>query len=202
MKDKLSEIQAEYERRHKTSSNQDGVELCKKLMILGVHGAEAVANYAVPHTWLDLRGWNADVAYSMEISPKEWNNVILELLEKYSFDGSVAPELRLMFMICYSGLMYSNKKLEMNKLNREYNDVPLSKEYQSDPNGNNTDTQIPDFTESENNDEDLEIRNILEQMKNNEHGNSETEEQVQSITVDSVPKRKRGRPKKNNVVLR
>lgn len=87
--------QAKEVRRKETS-----VELAKKIMVTSISFLE-LANAQVDPFGFDLNGWSADI--SEKVDRNEFDDVMEELYEKYKGRGNVAPEVKLLFMVLFSG---------------------------------------------------------------------------------------------------
>jgi hypothetical protein len=87
--------QAKEVRRKQTS-----VELAKKIMVTSVSFLE-LANAQVDPFGFDLTGWSSDV--SEKVDRNEFDEIMEELYEKYKGRGNVAPEVKLLFMLLFSG---------------------------------------------------------------------------------------------------
>ncbi|NBU33705.1 hypothetical protein EB118_05325 [bacterium] len=107
MNNSLDEIRNEYERVRMEIQNERSVGFFKRMLLLGVQGIEMLNNKFDP-LGVDLDGWSESMGYSME--NQEYDEVLAELYEKYKGRGQMSPELKLIFMIVSSGVMFSISK--------------------------------------------------------------------------------------------
>ena len=107
MNNSFDEIRNEYERIKNEMQTDRSVGFFKRMLLLGVQGVEML-NTKFDPMGVDLEGWSESMGYSME--NQEYDEVLAELYEKYKGRGHMSPELKLIFMIISSGVMFSISK--------------------------------------------------------------------------------------------
>ena len=107
MNNSLDDIRNEYERIKNEIQTDRSVAFFKRMLLLGVQGVEML-NTKFDPVGVDLEGWSESMGYSME--NQEYDEVMAELYEKYKGRGQMSPEMRLVFMIISSGVMFSISK--------------------------------------------------------------------------------------------
>lgn len=102
--DSLSELQSEYDRLTKIKHQKSTREWYRKILFGVTKGIEW-ANHKWDPVGLKLDGWSTDVASNID----EFDEIFDELSEKYggSVTERMAPELRLVLLLLYSGMSYS-----------------------------------------------------------------------------------------------
>lgn len=102
--DSLSELQSEYDRLSKIKHQKSTREWYRKILFGVTKGIEW-ANHKWDPVGLKLDGWSTDVASNID----EFDEIFDELSEKYggSVTERMAPELRLVLLLLYSGMSYS-----------------------------------------------------------------------------------------------
>lgn len=107
MDSSLDEIRNEYERVKNEIQTERSVAFFKRMLLLGVQGIEMM-NTKFDPLGVDLDGWSESMGYSME--NQEYDEVMAELYEKYKGRGQMSPEVKLIFMIISSAVMFSISK--------------------------------------------------------------------------------------------
>lgn len=102
--DSLTELQSEYDRLTKIKHQKNTREWYRKILFGVTKGIEW-ANHRWDPVGLKLDGWSTDVASNVD----EFDEIFDELSEKYggSIAEKMAPELRLIMLLLYSGMSYS-----------------------------------------------------------------------------------------------
>ena len=102
--DSLTELQAEYDRLYKIKQQKSTREWYRKILFGVTKGIEW-ANHQWDPVGLKLDGWSTEVASNVD----EFDEIFDELAEKYggSINEKLAPEIRLIMLILYSGVSYS-----------------------------------------------------------------------------------------------
>ena len=101
MSSDYEEMKYEYERLVYQRKMDNSVKMQRQMLISFVTGIEFLNNKFDPFD-LKLDNWSENVNENIN----DYDDVFEELYEKYQDSGSVAPELKLMFMIGGSGLMF------------------------------------------------------------------------------------------------
>lgn len=102
--DSLTELQAEYDRLYRLKQQKSTREWYRKILFGVTKGIEW-ANHQWDPVGLKLDGWSTEVASNVD----EFDEIFDELSEKYggSINEKIAPEIRLVLLILYSGVSYS-----------------------------------------------------------------------------------------------
>lgn len=102
--DSLTELQAEYDRLYRIKQQKSTREWYRKILFGVTKGIEW-ANHQWDPVGLKLDGWSTEVASNVD----EFDEIFDELAEKYggSINEKIAPEIRLVLLILYSGVSYS-----------------------------------------------------------------------------------------------
>lgn len=102
--DSLTELQAEYDRLYRLKQQKSTREWYRKILFGVTKGIEW-ANHQWDPVGLKLDGWSTEVASNVD----EFDEIFDELAEKYggSINEKIAPEIRLILLILYSGVSYS-----------------------------------------------------------------------------------------------
>ena len=101
MSSDYEEMKYEYDRLVYQRKMDNSVKMQRQMLISFVTGIEFLNNKFDPFD-LKLDNWSENVNENIV----DYDDVFEELYEKYQDSGSVAPELKLMFMIGGSGLMF------------------------------------------------------------------------------------------------
>jgi hypothetical protein len=107
MDNSLDEIRGEFTRIKATLDNESMVKFCKHGLVMGIKGVEMLNNSYDP-LGVDLEGWGEAMSFNMATT--EYDEVLVELCEKYKGTGSMSPEVKLLVMIVMSGVMFSFSK--------------------------------------------------------------------------------------------
>ncbi len=196
----LQEIQLEFTRIKTIIDNESMLKFCKHGLVMGIKGIEMLNSNYDPFG-IDLDGWGESMSYNM--ATNEYDDVLLELCEKYKGVGKISPELKLILMILMSGVMFSftkratkdpthlmsmlnslRSKQNENKSKPQESPVPSPVSSKNNSPINSPDIQPPRF-------EPTDITNIMEKIRNNTN-------HQEKIIIENI-KPKRGRPKKNPV---
>lgn len=110
MDDSIDEIKSEFIRIKTTLDHEGLVTFYKQGLVMGIKGLEILNNSYDPFG-IDLNGWGEAMSYNM--SSTQYDEVLLELCEKYSTTSNMAPELKLLVMIIMSGVSFSVSKTDM-----------------------------------------------------------------------------------------
>lgn len=102
--DSLTELQSEYDRLYRLKQQKSTREWYRKILFGVTKGIEW-ANHQWDPVGLKLDGWSTEVASNVD----EFDEIFDELAEKYggSINEKIAPEIRLVLLILYSGVSYS-----------------------------------------------------------------------------------------------
>lgn len=102
--DSLSELQSEYDRLTRIKQQKNTRDWYRKILFGVTKGIEW-ANHKWDPVGLKLDGWSTEVASNVD----EFDEIFDELSEKYggTVASKMAPELRLIILILYSGISYS-----------------------------------------------------------------------------------------------
>lgn len=193
----LADIQGEYVRIKKEKDLKSGVEGCKSLLMGVVVGVELLTQKFAPEGD-ELDGWSMVMAAEKD----QYDDVLEELYEKYSTRYDMGPEMRLVRMVSTSALMFHlNKRkvmgMDTNNFMKMARGAPQPE--MKGPSFNYDDMLDEDYSVS-----GSEIDSIVSGYTNASRytNNSGLDINVnkKSATIGKniiVPKKKRGRPKKN-----
>jgi hypothetical protein len=116
MESSLDELAMEYERHIRSAKVKNSMAFSKRALLLAVQGIEMLANVDPLGLGVDLDGW------SDTVNPDEYEDILQELVEKYSGDSNTPPELRLIFALTTSAAavgvsnkMYGKKKKNVSR---------------------------------------------------------------------------------------
>ena len=101
----LEEMEAEYNRIKKDLETEQAIRFQRKMLMTCVSGIEMLNNRFDPFD-IQLDGWSEQVNENVG----DYDEVFEELYEKYKGSGKMAPELRLLFMLGGSALMFHMTK--------------------------------------------------------------------------------------------
>ena len=146
MESTLDEIRNEYERVRNEIQTERSVAFFKRMLLLGVQGVEML-NTKFDPMGVDLEGWSESMGYSME--NQEYDEVMAELYEKYKGRGQMSPEVKLIFMIISSGVMFSISK-RITKMDTSSLFKNILGGFVGNNNGNNTTNNNVNNTENNN----------------------------------------------------
>jgi hypothetical protein len=100
MKSSLDEMKAEYNLIKEDIEKRQSKAFQGKMLMAAVSGLEYLNSKFDPFD-VDLNGWGESVGENME----EYDDVFAELHEKYKHKASIAPEIKLMFLLAGSATM-------------------------------------------------------------------------------------------------
>lgn len=205
MNNSLLEIKTEFIRIKTDVENEQSVSFYKRMLLLGIQGIERL-NHTFDPLGIDLDGWSEALGYSLE--NQEYDEVLLELYEKYKTTSKMSPELKLVGMIIMSATLFTATKhiskfdsnftnilsniFQSNKSTQDINVPPFDNKNYRHAVSETTDDITPSKMNAPNND-DVNLEKILKTMRENENNINEvpSEELFKSINI-----KKKGRPKK------
>ncbi len=202
MNNSLLEIKNEFDRIKTDIENEKSVSFYKRMLLLGVQGVEMM-NTKFDPLGVDLDGWGEAMGYSLE--NQEYDEVLLELYEKYKSSSKISPELKLIGMIVMSATMFTATK-KLSKLDTNFTNIFSNMFAQNNQNVNiptpNDLNSRNNYNPSETSDDKIpsklkgpdqdNLENILKTMRNNE----KTEQLPSEELFKSISIKKKGRPKK------
>jgi hypothetical protein len=203
MNDSLDDIRNEYERIQKGIELSTSVKFYKTALIMGTRGLEMLNSQYDP-LGIDLEGFSNSLA--INVDEQSYEEVLIELAEKYKSMGNVSPELKLVGLLAMSGFSFvatkrmqktRNEQLNFQRETRDRYRAHVDSDTESDDSSakmpvpeqtfNSATTKIDlDVDDTEIKESDLEA--ALDKM----HQNAVVE---QEKIIEIVPKRK-GRPPK------
>lgn len=98
---KIDDIRLEYNRVKSDRESEISVKFQKKMLMACITGIEFLNNKFDPFE-LKLDGWSESIHENIN----DYNEVFEELHEKYKDKGKMSPELKLLFMVGGSGMMF------------------------------------------------------------------------------------------------
>lgn len=114
----LSEMEVEYNRIKKDLETEQAIRFQRKMLMTCVSGIEMLNNRFDPFD-VQLDGWSESVNENVG----DYDEVFEELYEKYRGTGKMAPELRLLFMLGGSALMFHMTKSMFSSASPQISDV-------------------------------------------------------------------------------
>ena len=105
IKDTYKSIKAEYELHNKRIKGQTGINLAKSFLCFSVRCVEW-GNDKFDFVGDKLTGWSTHFQSNID----DFDDVLEELYEKYSSNINMAPELKLLFLVVQSAVMYGLMK--------------------------------------------------------------------------------------------
>jgi hypothetical protein len=101
----MNDIIMEYERHKKSAMRRNSLVFSKNILMFSIQGLEMMSNMDPFGLGIDLDGW------SDSVNPDQFEDILEEIIEKYSGDSNTPPEIRLVFALVASasGVHLSNK---------------------------------------------------------------------------------------------
>lgn len=125
----IEDIRAEYKRLVYSIEVDQSVKFQRRMLVACVSGIEFLNKKFDPFD-LELDGWSENVMENQE----DYDGVFEELFQKYRSKVSVAPEIKLMFMVGGSAMMFHLSK-SMFKPFQQQQQQQQSQKQQQDPTG-------------------------------------------------------------------
>lgn len=100
LRSRLEDMKMEYERLKRQQTSDQGLKVCRKILLSVVSGVEFLNKKYDPFD-IKLDNWSETVSDNMS----EYDDMFIELIDKYSKSVHVAPEIRLIFTLAMSGVM-------------------------------------------------------------------------------------------------
>jgi len=101
----IEDIRAEYKRLTYSIEVEQSIKFQRRMLVACVSGIEFLNNKFDPFD-LELDGWSENIMENQE----DYDGVFEELFQKYRSKVSVAPEIKLMFMVGGSAMMFHLSK--------------------------------------------------------------------------------------------
>ena len=114
----LEEMESEYNRIKKDLETEQGIRFQRKMLMTCVSGIEMLNSRFDPFD-VQLDGWSESVNENIG----DYDDVFEELYEKYRGSGKMAPELRLLFMLGGSALMFHMTKSMFSSASPQISEV-------------------------------------------------------------------------------
>jgi hypothetical protein len=180
----IEDIRAEYKRLTYSIEVEQSVKFQRRMLVACVSGIEFLNKKFDPFD-LELDGWSENVMESQE----DYDTVFEELFQKYRTKVSVAPEIKLMFMIGGSAMMFHLSKSMFKPFTQNQKQAPPPQQTQkSDPFGapGKRDMKGPGFDIGSLGG-GIDIANILStlQQQQNEPSTIQEEEMSDIISIGS-----------------
>jgi hypothetical protein len=118
MASSLEEMESEYNRIKKDLETEQGIRFQRKMLMTCVSGIEMLNSRFDPFD-VQLDGWSESVNENIG----DYDDVFEELYEKYRGTGKMAPELRLLFMLGGSALMFHMTKSMFSSASPQISEV-------------------------------------------------------------------------------
>jgi hypothetical protein len=119
----IEQLRTEYKRLVYGIETDQGIKIARKVLVACVTGAEFVNKKFDPFK-LQLNGWSENVMENID----DYDPVFEELIQKYKEQIAIAPEIKLLFMIGGSAMMFHFSKamfkgIDASKILKENPDV-------------------------------------------------------------------------------
>lgn len=205
----LEEIRNEFTRIKSTRENEQMVGFCKDMLLMGCKGIEMLNSQFDP-VGADLDGWGSAMAVSL--SDSNYDDVLGELYEKYKGSGQMAPELKLVMMVCGSAAMFAAtkkiQKLTTGGQNDTFNNILRNFAPQAQQHANQQ-QNTPELSDSDSDSDTpsklrgpdtIQLESIIKKMNENRNNQvpvviEESTEMLEKI-IEKPVKAKRGRKPK------
>jgi hypothetical protein len=125
----IEDIRAEYKRLTYSIEVDQSVKFQRRMLVACVSGIEFLNKKFDPFD-LELDGWSENIMENQE----DYDGVFEELFQKYRSKVSVAPEIKLMFMVGGSAMMFHLSKSMFKPFQQQQQKTSTSTE-QKDPTG-------------------------------------------------------------------
>lgn len=199
----IEDIRAEYKRLTYSIEVDQSIKFQRRMLIACVSGIEFLNKKFDPFD-LELDGWSENIMENQE----DYDTVFEELFQKYRSKVSVAPEIKLMFMIGGSAMMFhlskSMFKPFMQQQQKQQQQAPPQ-----NPNQMKREMKGPGFDISSLGGGGLDIANILSTLQQQEQQQNEDTisdiisigSEVRDLELQPTEKKKRMRKPKKELVL-
>ena len=124
----IEDIRTEFKRMSYSIEVDQSVKFQRRMLVACVSGIEFLNKKFDPFD-LELEGWSENIIESQE----DYDTVFEELFAKYRSKVAVAPELKLMFMVGGSAMMFHLSKSMMKKFVQTPMKFPPQQQYQMPP---------------------------------------------------------------------
>ncbi len=205
----IEDIRAEYKRLTYSIEVEQSIKFQRRMLIACVSGIEFLNNKFDPFD-LELDGWSENIMENQE----DYDGVFEELFQKYRSKVSVAPEIKLMFMVGGSAMMFHLSKSMFKPLQQQQQQQPQkpAQQQQQQPPGFRREMRGPGIDLSSLGG-GLDISSLLGTLQQPIPSSLQKEESVSDIisigsevrdleisnTTGDKKKRRRGGPKKELV---
>lgn len=208
----IEDIRAEYKRLVYSIEVDQSIKFQRRMLIACVSGIEFLNKKFDPFD-LELDGWSENVMENQE----DYDTVFEELFQKYRSKVSVAPEIKLMFMVGGSAMMFHLSKSMFKPLQQQQQQQQQKSEPQmTTPLGNRREMRGPgiDLTSLGKGFDISNILGTLNQVQQQQRPQDSEDEVSDIISIGSEVKdleistsgpmerrRKRGRSSKKELIL-
>mgnify|MGYP006274955995 CR=1 FL=1 len=201
----IEDIRAEYKRLTYSIEVEQSVKFQRRMLIACVSGVEFLNKKFDPFD-LELDGWSENVMENQE----DYDGVFEELFQKYRSKVSVAPEIKLMFMIGGSAMMFHLSKTMFKPFTQKPVVPPPST---AEMNNSKRDMRGPGFDIGNLGGGGIDIASILSTLNSQQQGPPSIQDdeisdiisigsEVRDLELQPNPeKKRRGRKPKKELVL-
>lgn len=186
----LEEIEDMFKRESKNYQNKQGSEFFKTILKLSTRGIE-LANTTFDPLGINLVGWSDSIGYDIEA--EQYDEVLIELYEKYGGESSFGPEAKLLFKLLQSMAMFHL----MKKVSSSPESIST---FMSMMTGIKPPVQTPIVNQGKDK-ADTETSDDLVPSKMKDIPYEDIIEKMRESKVKTQEKKKRGRPPKNRNVV-
>jgi hypothetical protein len=134
----IEDIRAEYKRLTYSIEVDQSIKFQRRMMIACVSGIEFLNKKFDPFD-LELDGWSENMMENQE----DYDTVFEELFQKYRSKVSVAPEIKLMFMVGGSAMMFHLSKSMFKPFQQQQQQQQQTAPQQQTPTGTRRDMRGP-----------------------------------------------------------
>ena len=175
----IEDIRAEYKRLVYSIEVDQSVKFQRRMLVACVSGVEFLNKKFDPFD-LELDGWSENIMENQE----DYDGVFEELFQKYQSKVSVAPEIKLMFMIGGSAMMFHLSKSMFKPFQQQQQQQQKqSSSSQQEPNGMRREMRGPGIDLASLG-KGLDLSSILgslQQAQNNQPGSSQGGDDISDI---------------------
>jgi hypothetical protein len=175
----IEDIRAEYKRLTYSIEVDQSVKFQRRMLVACVSGIEFLNKKFDPFD-LELDGWSENVMENQE----DYDTVFEELFQKYRTKVNVAPEIKLMFMIGGSAMMFHLSKSMFKPFTQNQKAPPRNDSQQQQQSSGRRDMKGPGF-DIGNLGGGIDIANILSTLQQQQNETIQEEDVSDIISIGS-----------------